>query len=73
MNLSKAFDIINYDLLIAKLHAYGFEKNALDLVYSYLKNRKQRRKISTNFSTRTDLISGLPKGSVLFLYFLVFV
>ena len=35
MDLSKAFDTINYDLLNSKFHAYGFGKNALDLVYSY--------------------------------------
>ena len=51
MDLSQAFNTINYDLLITKLHAYGFEKNALDLVHSYLKNRKQRVKINTTFST----------------------
>ena len=39
MDLSKAFDSINYELLIAKLHAYGFTKLALKLVYSYLSNR----------------------------------
>ena len=50
---------MNYDLLFAKLHAYGFGKNALDLVYSYLKNRNQRVKINTTFSTWTDLISGV--------------
>ena len=65
IDLSKAFDTINYDLLIAKLHAYGFGKNALDLVYSYLKNRKQRLKINTTFSTWIDLISAVPQGSVL--------
>ena len=65
VNHSTAFVTINYDLLIAKLHAYGFGKNALDLVYSYLKNRKQRVKINTTFSTWTDLISGVPQGSVL--------
>ena len=65
MDLSKAFDTINYDLLIAKLHAYGFGKKALDLVYSYLKNRKQRVKINTTFSTWTDLITGVPQESVL--------
>ena len=57
MDLFKAFNTINYDLLSAKLHAYGFGKHALDLVYSCLKNRKQRLKINTTFSTWTNLIS----------------
>ena len=64
MDLSTAFDTINYDLLIAKIHAYGFDKNALDLVSSYLK-KKKRVKINTTFSTWTDLISDVPQGSVL--------
>ena len=57
---------MNYDLLIATLHAYGFKKNTSDLVYSYFKNRKQRVKINTTISTNwTDLISGVSQGSVL--------
>ena len=39
MDLSKAFDTINHDLLIAKLHAYGFSKKALKLMKSYLSNK----------------------------------
>ena len=42
MDLSKAFDCLDHDLLIAKLHAYGFSRSALELIYSYLNERKQR-------------------------------
>ena len=64
MDLSKAFDTLNHELLIAKLHAYGFTKKALDLIYSYLQ-RWQRTKINTYFSTWTELLIEVPQGSVL--------
>ena len=65
MDLSKAFDTINHQLLIAKLHAYGFSTDALELILSYLSNRWQRVKINATFSSWTELIQGVPQGSVL--------
>ena len=65
MDLSKAFDTLNHDLLIAKLHAYGFSIKSLCLIKSYLSNRWQRTKVNSTFSTWSELIIGVPQGSVL--------
>ena len=65
MDLSKAFDCIPHDLLIAKLHAYGFSLKAATFIYSYLKRRKQNVKIDDVFSSFQTLLSGVPQGSVL--------
>ena len=65
MDLSKAFDCIDYDLLIAKMHAYGFSRNALLLIQSYLSQRRQRLKINGSFSTWKEIQKGVPQGSVL--------
>ena len=65
MDLSKAFDTLNYELLIVKLHAYGFGKESLMLISSYLSNRWQRTKINTSFSSWTELLQGVTQGWVL--------
>ena len=65
MYLSKVFDTINHELLIAKLHAYGFSKKALPLIASYLSDRWQHVKINDTFSTWSALEQGVPQGSVL--------
>ena len=54
-----------HDLLIGKLHAYALDKPSLKLIYRYLKGRKQKVKINSDFSTWKDIISGVPQGSVL--------
>ena len=64
MDLSKAFDTINHDLLIAKLKAYEFSKEALKLMKSYLKNRKEKVQINNKFSSKRDVIAGVPQGSI---------
>ena len=65
MDLSKAFDCIPHDLLIAKLHAYGFSQKTVSFIYSYLKRRKQKVKVNNFFSDFLTLLSGLPQGSIL--------
>ena len=57
MDLSKAFDCITHDLLIAKLHVYGFSENSLAFFYYYLKGRKQNNKIKVNKSVIKLLIN----------------
>ena len=54
-----------HELLIAKLHAYGFDKKSLSLINSYLTDRWQRVKIGTAFSSWKKLLVGVPQGSIL--------
>ena len=63
--MSKAFDTLNHELFIAKFHAYGFDKDSLKLLHSYLTNRWQRTKVNTSFSNWSELLQGVPQGSVL--------
>ena len=64
-DLSKAFDCLSHDLLIAKLEAYGFKTSALKLIYDYLKDRKQRTKVNGSYSSWRTLLRGVPQGSIL--------
>ena len=65
MDLSKAFNCIPHDLLVAKLHAYGLTEDAVTFVYSYLKRRKQGVKINDTESVFQTLLSGIPQGFIL--------
>ena len=65
MDLSKAYDCLPHNLLIAKLEAYGFDLNSLCLMYSYLDGRHQRVKIGSHRSTAKRIKIGVPQGSVL--------
>ena len=65
MNLSKAFDTINHELILAKFHAYGFSKHSLLIIFSYSSDRRQRLKINNSFSSWIVLIQGVPQGSLL--------
>ena len=65
MDLSKAFDTINHELLLVKLHAYGFSKSSLQIIFSYLSEQWQHVKINSTFSSWSALLQGVPQGSVL--------
>ena len=54
--LSKAFDCLSHDLLIAKLNAYGFSMAASRLKKNYLSNRKQRTQINTERSSWEEIL-----------------
>ena len=64
-DLSKAFDCICHNLLVAKLNAYGLSLPALKMIQDYLQNRKQRTKIGSSYSSWEDITSGIPQGSIL--------
>ena len=64
-DLSKAFDGLDHELLIAKLNAYGFSLPALRLINDYLSNRRQRTRIRNSFSDWFEVILGVPQRSIL--------
>ena len=65
IDLSKAFDCLNHDLLLAKSSAYGFSTNVIQMVHSYLPGRRQRVKVNGSFGSWKEMKLGVPQGSVL--------
>ena len=64
-DLSKAFDCLPHDLIIAKLHAYGFDKASLRLMHSSLTDRYQKVKINNSYSLWSLIKHRVPQGSIL--------
>jgi hypothetical protein len=65
MDLSKAFDCLPHDLLLAKLSAYGIDQDSTNLMKDYLSNRLQRVKVKDSLSNWLPIVKGVPQGSVL--------
>ena len=65
VDLRKAFDLINHDLLIEKLPCYHQTESSLEWFKSYLKNRKQFVKLNNHNSSELVIRSGVPQGSIL--------
>ena len=64
-DLSNAFDCLSHELLLAKLHAYGFSISTLRLIHSYLTNRLQRTKINMPYRSWVEIVFGVAQGSIL--------
>ena len=64
-DLSKAFDCLSHDLLIVKLHAYGFDLASLKILQDYLTNRKQRTKVDSFCSSGEKILSCVAQSSIL--------
>ena len=65
MDLSKAFDCMPHEPLIAKFKAYGVQDQSIKMIKSYLSDREQRVRIGNVHSSWKTTIKGVPQGSVL--------
>ena len=79
MDISNAFDTINHNIMLTKLKPYVFSANTLNLMHSYIKNRKQKVYVNNKFSLERNANAGVPQGSIdelllfkLFMNYLVF-
>ena len=64
-DLSKAFNCLSYDLLLAKLYAYGLDIPSLKLLHSHLTKRRKRAKINNTYSSWNEILFRVPQGSIL--------
>ena len=65
IDLRKAFDLVNHELLLAKLRIYGFSPSTLRWFRSYLNDRHQQVSLNGELSERECLACGVPQGSIL--------
>ena len=65
LDLKKAFDTVDHEILLSKLKAYGFGDSAHTWFKSYLRNRSQRCFVNGHFSDKRLLSCGIPQGTIL--------
>ena len=65
LDLKKAFDTVNHDILVRKLELYGITGNALSMIKSFLTNRKQKCQLGDVITSESSVTCGIPQGSIL--------
>ena len=65
LDLKKAFDTVNYDILFKKLHNYGVTGSTLNWFRSYLGGRRQAINVNSTLSDFKHVNTGIPQGSIL--------
>ena len=65
IDLSKAFDTVNHNILLNKLSLYGIKNNSLKWFSSDLSDRKQYVQTSVSKTTNLNVVCGVPQGSIL--------
>ena len=65
LDVKKAFDTVNINLLLQKLHKYGVRHKSHKMLESYLSGRTQCVQIGNSYSTYKDITMGVPQGSIL--------
>ena len=65
LDLKKAFDTVDHEILLSKFEMYGFQRKALNLLRCYLTHRTQSCQLASILSVEKEIICGIPQGSIL--------